>query len=135
MKFTNVECLELLKNPNVVKCSNKAITYSKEFKLKAVKQYIDEYISSNEIFRLSGFNITVIGKHTPEDRIDDWKRLYRLYGEEGLSTDRRGKHGNGGRPTTKNLTEKEKLERLESQVAYLKAENDFLKQLRAKRAE
>lgn len=135
MKFTNKECLELLKNPNVIKCSNKAITYSKEFKLKAVKQYTDEGVSSNEIFRLAGFNSDVIGKDTPKDRISDWKRLYRLYGEEGLNIDRRGKHGNGGRPTTKNLTEKEKLERLEAQVAYLKAENDFLKQLRAKRAE
>jgi len=135
MKFTNEECLELLKNPNVVKCSNKAITYSKEFKLKAVKQYTDEGVSSNEIFRLAGFSSAVIGKDTPKDRISDWKRLYRLYGEKGLVTDRRGKHGNGGRPTTKNLTEKEKLERLEVQVSYLKAENDFLKQLRAKRAE
>ena len=135
MKFTNEECLELLKNPNVIKCSNKAITYSKEFKLKAVKQYTNEDVSPNEIFSLAGFNNVVIGKGTPKDRISDWKRLYRLYGEEGLVTDHRGKHGNGGRPTTKNLTEKEKLERLEVQVAYLKAENDFLKQLRAKRAE
>lgn len=135
MKFTIKECLELRKNPNVVKCSNKAVTYSKEFKIRAVKQYIDESISSNEIFRLGGFDRDVLGKDIPKDRISDWKRMYRLYGEDGLRTDRRGKHGNGGRPTTKNLTEKEKLERLEAQVAYLKAENDFLKQLRAKRAE
>lgn len=135
MKFTIEECLELCKNPNVVKCSNKAVTYSKEFKLKAVKQYIDEGMSSNEIFKLAGFSIMTIGKDTPKDRVSDWKHLYRLYGEGGLITERRGKHGNGGRPTTKNLTEKEKLERLEAQVAYLKAENDFLKQLRAKRAE
>jgi transposase-like protein len=135
MKFTNEDCLELLKNPNVIKCSNKAITYSKEFKLKAVKQYIDEGMSSNDIFRLAGLSSVVIGKDTPKDRISDWKHLYRLYGEEGLITERRGKHGNGGRPTTKNLTEKEKLERLEVQVAYLKAENDFLRRLRAKRAE
>lgn len=135
MKFTNEECLELCKNPNVIKCSNKAITYSKEFKLKAVKQYIDEGMSSHEIFRLAGFSIMIIGKDTPKDRISDWKRLYRLCGEEGLSTDRRGKHSNGGRHTTKNLTEKEKLERLEAQVIYLKAENDFLRRLRAKRAE
>ncbi len=135
MKFTNEECLELRNNPNVLKCSNKAITYNREFKLQAVKQYLDDNLSPNEIFRLAGFVITIIGENTPKDRISDWKRTYRLYGEAGLSTDRRGKHGNGGRPTTKNLTEKGKLERLEVQVAYLKAENDFLKQLRAKRAE
>lgn len=133
MKFTNEECLELRKNPNVVKCSNKAITYSKEFKCKAVKQYVNEGLSSNEIFRLAGFNRNVLGKNIPKDRISDWKHIYRMYGEDGLNNERRGKHG--GRPKTKGLTEKEKLERLEVQVAYLKAENDFLKQLRARRAE
>ena len=135
MKFTYKECLELRNNPNVVTCSQKAVTYSKEFKLQAVKQYLDDNLSPNEIFRLAGFNRTVLGKNIPKDRISDWKRIYRLYGENGLSIDRRGKHRNGGRPPTKDLTEKEKLGRLEAQVAYLKAENDFLKQLRAKRAE
>ena len=133
MKFTNEECLEHRKNPNVVKCSNKAITYSKEFKCRAVKQYVDEGLSSNEIFRLAGFDRNVLGKNIPKDRISDWKYIYRTYGEDGLNNERRGKCG--GRPKTKDLTEKEKLERLEVQVTYLKAENDFLKQLRAKRAE
>ena len=133
MKFTNEECLELRKNPNVVKCSNKAVTYSKEFKCKAVKQYTDENLSSDEIFRLAGFNLDILGKNIPKDRISDWKNIYRTYGEDGLKNERRGK--GGGRPKTKGLTEKERFERLEVQVAYLKAENDFLKQLRAKRAE
>jgi transposase-like protein len=133
MKFTTEECLELRNNLNVVKCSQKAITYSKEFKQKAVKQYLDENLSCGEIFRLAGFDLNVLGKDIPKDRISDWKRVYRTYGEKGLSNERRGK--NGGRPKTKGLTEEEKLERLEVQVAYLKAENDFLRRLRAKRAE
>lgn len=133
MKFTNEECLELRKNPNVTKCSNKAITYNKEFKLKAVRQYLDENLSCSEIFRLAGFNLNVMGKSTPKDLISDWKRIYRIYGEGGLINERRGK--GGGRLKTKDLTEKERLERLEVQVAYLKAENDFLRRLRAKRAE
>lgn len=135
MKFTNEECLDLQNNPNVLKCSNKAITYSKEFKIKAVKQYLEDNLSPNEIFKLAGFNISIIGSTTPKDRIGDWKRKYRLHGEEGLQGDGRGKHSKGGRPAVKNLTEKERLERLEVQVEYLKAENDFLRQLRAKRAE
>lgn len=133
MKFTHEECLELRNNPNVVKCSNKAVTYSKEFKQKAVKQYLDENLSCSEIFKLGGFNLNVLGKDIPKDRISDWKRIYRMHGEEGLSTEQRGKHG--GRPKIKGLSEKEKVERLEVQVAYLKAENDFLRRLRAKRAE
>ena len=41
----------------------------------------------------------------------------------------------GGRIKTKNLSDADKIKRLEAQVAYLKAENDFLAKLRAKRAE
>lgn len=134
MKFTDVEVLELRKNPNVVKCSQKAITYSKDFKIRAVKQYIEENLSCPEIFRLAGFNLEALGRDIPNDRISDWKYIYRTQGEAGLSTDRRGSNS-PGRPRTRGLSEKEKLERLEATVAYLKAENDFLKRLRAKRAE
>jgi hypothetical protein len=38
-KFTKEQIGELLKNANVVKCSEKSITYSKEFKVWAVKRY------------------------------------------------------------------------------------------------
>jgi len=134
MKFTNEEILELRNNPNVAKCSQKAITYSKDFKLRAVKQYLDEKMSCPEIFRLAGFNISVLGRNIPKDRISDWKYIYRTHGEAGLSTDGRGSNS-PGRPRTKGLSEKEKLERLEAEVAYLKSENDFLRRLRAKRAE
>ncbi len=134
MKFTNEEVLELRKNPNVVKCSQKATTYSKDFKLRAVKQYLVENLSCAEIFRLAGFNISVLGRNIPKDRISDWKYIYRTQGETGLSTERRGANS-PGRPKIKGLSEKENMERLEAEVAYLKAENVFLKQLRAKRAE
>lgn len=134
MKFTNEEVLELLKNPNVVKCSQKAVTYSKDFKLRSVKQYLEENLSCNEIFRLAGFNISALGRDVPKDRIGDWKYIYRTYGETGLTTDRRGLSSTG-RPRASEMSEKERVERLEAEVAYLKAENIFLKQLRAKRAE
>lgn len=134
MKFTNEEILELRKNPNIVKCSPKAITYRKDFKLRAVKQYLEENLSCNEIFRLAGFDLNALGRSVPKDRISDWKYIYRTYGEIGLSADRRGL-GSSGRPRTTGLSEEERVERLEAEVSYLKAENDFLKRLRAKRAE
>lgn len=134
MRFTNEEVLELRKNPNVIKCSQKAVTYSKDFKLRAVKQYLEENLSCPVIFRLAGFNLSTLGRNIPKDRISDWKYIYRTFGEIGLSTDKRGSNS-PGRPRTKGLSEKEKMERLEAEVTYLKAENDFLKQLRAKRAE
>ena len=63
--FTKEQINELLSNPNVVKCSNKAITYSKDFKLNAVSLY-NKGLTPNEIFRQAGFNINVIGKRKPQ---------------------------------------------------------------------
>lgn len=63
-----------------------------------------------------------------------WMRLFRAKGEDGLS-DQRGRTGRGGRPKTKGVIEADRIKRLEAEVAYLKAENNFLAELRAKRAE
>ena len=45
----------------------------------------------------------------------------------------RGKGRGGGRPKTKGITPEDRIKRLEAENAYLKAENDFLAKLRAKR--
>ncbi|MFZ3054415.1 MAG: HTH domain-containing protein [Minisyncoccales bacterium] len=121
----------LLENKNVIKCSSKAITYSKEFKVLAVKQY-KEGMSSREIFETARFDLKIIGKDTPTQRLKDWNRIARNKGEAGLLSETRGR-GSPGRPKLKGLTDKEKMEYLEAKVAYLKAENEFLAQLRKKK--
>ena len=76
----------------------------------------------------------MIGKDTPTDRLGDWNKIYKEKGAEGLKNETRGK--GGGRPKKpKDLSDKDKIKRLEAEVAYLKAENDFFTKLRAKRAE
>lgn len=132
--FTKEQLEELLKNENVTKCSGKAISYSKEFKAKAVRQYNEYGMSPREIFRLAGFNLETIGKERADDCLLRWKRVFKLKGEDGLG-EVRGKNGFGGRPKIKAATDADKIKRLETQVAYLKAENDFLAKLRAKRRE
>ncbi len=134
MKFTNEEVLELRKNPNVVKCSQKAVTYSKDFKIKAVKQFLEEELYASQIFKKAGFNLALLGKDTPKDRLKSWLRIHKKSGEGGLRIDGRGRNS-PGRPKTSDLDGEKQLEYYKAQVAYLKAENDFLKQLRAKRAE
>lgn len=125
------EITNLLKNKNVSSCSSKSITYSKEFKVLAVKQY-KEGMPSREIFERAGFDLNMIGKDIPSDRINAWNKIMREKGEAILNTETRGR-GSPGRPKLKGLTDKEKLEYLEAKVAYLKAENEFLTQLRKKR--
>jgi hypothetical protein len=130
-KFSQEQAVELLNNVNVSKCSEKAITYAKDFKVRAVKQYLEEGKAAKEIFRLAGFDLDTIGKDTPKDCLGDWCKIFRTKGAIGLQTENRGK--GGGRPKAKEMTEKKRIEYLEAEVAYLKAENDFLIKLRAKR--
>lgn len=129
--LTREQIQALLENKNVARCSEKSITYSPEFKLKTVRQYYEQGSSPTQMFKDAGFDITIIGRNTPEDCLRRWRKKYKTKGIVGLSKDDRGKSKNGGRPKTKGLTDKEKIERLEATVAYLKAENDFLAKLRA----
>ena len=132
-KFTAEQIVNLLKNGNVAKCSDKAITYSKDFKIRAVRQYNEEGRAAKEIFGEAGFDFKVIGEDKPKSRLKDWRRIFKIRGVDGLRAETRGR--GGGRPKVKGLTDAKKIEWLEAKVAYLKAENDFLAKLRAKRAE
>ena len=130
-KFTEEQIKALRSNKNVVKCSDKAITYSKDFKLLAVKQYVDGKMP-REIFREAGFDLRAIGRDTFNGSLTRWNRSFRTTGTKDLQTEKRGKNSRG-RPTTEGLTAEQRIEYLEAKVAYLKEENLFLAQLRAKK--
>ena len=132
--FTREQIQQLLSNENVVRVG-KTIVYNKNFKIKAVKLYHEQGLTCNEIFKQAGFDLNIIGKQKPKECLRSWKRAYKLKGEDGLKLETRGKGGGGGRFKIKNLTDAEKIKWLEAENAYLKAENDFLAKLRAKRAE
>lgn len=125
------EQIEILrKNQNVKNCSEWSISYSNEFKIKAVKEY-EQGLTSREIFDKAGLDLIIIGKDAPRESIKHWNRVCRRKGIAGLQTENRGI--NGGQNKLE-ITEKDRIKRLEAEVAYLKAENDFLVKLRAKRA-
>lgn len=130
-RIFNKEQIEiLLQNPNVASCSEKSISYHKEFKISAVRKY-HEGLSPSEIFRQARFDINMIGHKTPKECLRRWKKISKSKGEAGLKTDGRGRSKAGGRPKSlANLTDEEKLKRLEAEVAYLKEENHFLAKLR-----
>lgn len=130
--FNEEQIKELLQNPNVERCSEKSITYRKDFKIEAVRRYRNEGISPNQIFIYAGFNIDVIGRDIPGYCLHRWLKIFRIKGAEELSLETRGRSKGGGRPKTNWSNEKEKIKYLETQVAYLKAENDFLAKLRKK---
>ena len=130
-RFSEAQIAELLKNKNVAKCSDKSITYSKEFKIQAVKQYYEDGYSPGMIFEEAGFDWRIIGSDSPDACLQRWRTIYKARGADHLSIETRGKHHKGGRPKTKNMTDVERIKRMEIEIAYLKAENDFLAKLRA----
>jgi transposase len=132
--FTRKQIEELLKNKSIAKCSEKSITFSKDFKIRAVTLYEEHGLTPQEIFRDAGLDLNMIGRKMPKNCMKRWNKSYRAKGRDGL-LETRGKAKGGGRPKTKYLNDGEKIKYLEAQVAYLKAENDFLAKLRAARAE
>jgi hypothetical protein len=113
----------LAKNPNVSKVTSSNVTYTTAFKSKAVK-LLQEGESSKDIFKDAGIDTTSFGDSYALKSITRWERAIAEHGEKGLKTERRGA-GATGRP--KGI----KFKSIEEENAYLRAENDFLKKLRA----
>ncbi|MFB5663726.1 IS3 family transposase [Alteribacillus sp. HJP-4] len=129
--FTETQRKVLESNPNVIKVSDRSITYASEFKVKAVKEN-DEGKSPYHIFVEHGFDMSVIGFKKPRQCVKRWRETFRKYGEDGFYTERRGK-GATGRPSTKDLSSEEKLKKAEARIAYLEAELGLRKKARRTR--
>jgi transposase-like protein len=116
-KYTHDQIKKLSKNKNIARCGNTKVRYSKEFKQAAIKQY-NKGLSAIEIFQNAGIDLTIIGKYAPNKLMNQWRTALRVNLDKDSS------------PLDKLHNN---LEMLRSQVAYLKAENHFLAQLRAKK--
>jgi transposase len=125
--FTEYQIKELEKNPNVIRVSNRSISYQPDFKVKAVKEYHKGKIPT-QIFIENDFNVEVIGKDQPKRCLQRWRETFEKFGELGLQTERRGK-ASSGRPASKDLSAEEKLKKAEAKIKFLEAEVDFLKKL------
>jgi transposase len=127
--FSSEQIATLQRNPCVFSCTRNSVNYTYEFKQRALALR-KEGISAREIWKRSGFNIYWWKKEYFKGTLRDWKKIVKKNGVEGLL-----KPGGIQFDRGPNETNKDKLKRLELQVKYLEAENDFLAKLRAKRAE
>ena len=123
--FTQQEQKRLKTNSNVKAVSDKAITYSDEFKRLFISEN-EKGKSPREIFEEAGFEIEVIGLSRIATAGKRWRGAFREKGILGLEDTR--KHASG-RPLNRELTLEEKYARLEAQNALLLAENELLKKL------
>ena len=116
-------------NPNVASVSDRAIQYTAEIKIHAVKENLTGK-GPVQIFIEAGFDLEMIGQKKAQSSLDRWRKTYKTYGEAGFLEERRGK-GSTGRPTSKQLSPEKKLEKAEARIKYLEAELELLKKLEA----
>jgi transposase len=130
--FTQEQIKELLQNPNVANCSEKSILYHKDFKVLAIEKY-RQGMPPSWIFKEAGFSLAIIGRSAPKWCLQRWLKTFGKKGKTGLMEDGRKNSNPRGRPKgIKHLPDKERIRYLETQIAYLKAENSFLAKLRKK---
>lgn len=123
--FNDKQIKLLAKNPNVLKVSDKAITYSEEFKNKFIEEN-SKGILPRKIFEDNGFDIEIIGLKRIEQSAARWRKKYADMGVLGLKDSRKS---NSGRPLLRELTAQEEIERLKAKISLLEIENEFLKKL------
>lgn len=118
-EFTPEERQSLESNPNVLKVVNSNIIYSEEFKQQALNLY-KEGMSADSIFTKSGIDTSIFPKDYAKSALKFWRNA----SKQPVSSERkqRGRH-----KKTSNMSPEEK----DARIAYLEAENDFLKKLRA----
>ena len=130
--FSSEQIVKLKQNPCVFECRERSIHYTYEFKKRALDLYA-EGITPDEIWRQAGFDVGIWKKDYCRYTIKDWRRMVEKSGLESL-TKSGGVQADGGHRRSRS-PEADRVRRLELQVRYLEAENDFLARLRAKRAE
>ena len=123
--FNDKQIKVLAKNPNVLRVSDKAITYSEEFKNRFIEEN-SKGILPRKIFEDNGFDIEIIGLKRIEQSAARWRKKYADMGVLGLKDSRKS---NSGRPLLRELTAQEEIERLKAKISLLEIENEFLKKL------
>lgn len=124
-KYSNEEKEILLKNKNIEKVTDKQVIYTKEFKLYAAKQSIEDKKIPTEIFIDAGIDINIIGLGTPRECLRRWRNKYNEQGSTSLLEKSTRLH----KSKKEYVSNKDKLKQAEARIKYLESENDFLKKM------
>lgn len=120
----------LEKNASISKVGDKQISFTKQFKESAIKAYKNGK-TPDEIFLDAGLDPKIFLEGYCSKSILRWMRNVEKHGLNALTQERRGKNSTG-RPRSSNKPRELKTEaEMRARLAYLEAENDFLKKLHA----
>lgn len=121
--FTEEQQEELRKNPYIKNVSDKAITYTTEFRELFANRYRAGETPS-QILEECGIDHRLLGKKRRDGLVAMVRKCeIRVNGFEDT------RKGNSGRPLIKDSTEAERISRLEHRIKYLEQENEFLKKI------
>lgn len=121
--FSKAEQDHLSKNKYVTKVSDKAITYSDEFKRLFIDQYM-EGKTPREIFESHGFSVEILGMKRVETSADRWKKGYERDGIIGLTDSRKE---SSGRPLRREMTPEEVIAKQDARIKLLESQLELLK--------
>ena len=124
--FTPEQVEELRKNKYVKHVSEKAITYTEEFKERFMLEYNSGKLPSQIITEM-GFDYNVLGEKRVSSLSDRIKK--QSLRPEGFK-DTRADNVNMGRPRTRDLSQEELIERQKQEIELLKAKVEYLSLLR-----
>ena len=123
--FSSEQIDKLSKNKYVLKVSEKAITYTNEFKIHFIAEY-NNGKTSRIIFEEAGFDVDTIGIHRVDCAGARWRKAYKDKGVLGLDDTRRN---NSSRPRHRKFTKDEIIAKQNAEIEYLKSEIELLKKL------
>lgn len=125
--FTKDEQEVLNKNPNVLSCSDKYITFTDNFKRLAVSKYQEKGLPPRIIFEEAGFDIKIIGNETAQNAIVRWRKQL----SSGKEPQKKGRKKSLYTPGE--MTDKERIAYLEAKVDYLESLHSFLTERQARK--
>lgn len=125
-EFSDKEQKLLLSTGHVVSITKTNVTFTTEFKVKAVELSFDG-VPPSKVFTQLGIDICLFQDDYPKKSISRWKKIFLAEGKEGLE-EKRGKNSTG-RP--KRSSDPSDLRALQARIAHLEAENYILKKLNA----
>ena len=83
--FNKIQIKQLEKNKNVLKVSERSISYCPNFRVRAGKEN-QKGKSPSQIFLESEFDLAVIGEKKPKQCLKRWRKTYEQFVEEGFYT-------------------------------------------------
>ena len=124
--FTQEQVEQLRQNKYVKNVSEKAITYTEEFKEVFLLEYNEGKLPS-QILDEMGFDYKVLGERRVSNITQSVKK--QSVRPEGFK-DTRADNPNMGRPSTKDLTSEEIIAKQKAEIELLKAKVEFLSDLK-----